>query len=254
MLANRRLASVLLAPLRRRNYRALRNMYRLYPSFVENLYRYVLERGAYPYDCAVRTPAGTVTPRLYSLHDLLTLNEVFCREDYRVPAEARVVVDVGANIGISALYFLTRNREARCHLYEPVPNNVQRLRHNLAAFEDRYVLNTEAVANFDGLVSFGTEPTGRYGGIGAATGHSIEVRCRDVNAVLRDVLAVERLIDVLKIDTEGSEEETVRSIAPDVLERIGRIYFESPHAPRPLHGTIFDQRFSGNICVLTNRR
>ncbi len=44
---------------------------------------------------------------------------------------ARVVVDIGSNIGISALYFLTRNPACRCWLYEPVPRNVERLRANL---------------------------------------------------------------------------------------------------------------------------
>ena len=69
-----------------------------------------------------------------------TVNEVFCRQDYGADASIRAVVDVGSNIGISALYFLTRSPDCRAWLYEPVPRNVERLRGNLAGYEDRYAL------------------------------------------------------------------------------------------------------------------
>ena len=253
MLANRRLASVVLAPLRGRNYRALWNMARLYPGFAGNLRRYVTEKGDYPYDCEVRTPVGVVRPRLYSQHDLLTLNEVFCREDYAAPAGALVVVDIGANIGLSALYFLTRDHTTRCYAYEPVPANLERLRANLAAFEDRYQVEAVAVADFDGMAPFGVEATGRYGGIGAPTGRTIHVPCRSASVVLEQGIAAEGGIDVLKVDIEGLEVDVVRSIAAELLRHIGVIYLETPTAPAPLHPSLFDQRHTGNICVLTNR-
>jgi hypothetical protein len=47
---------------------------------------------------------GLVRIKLYSRHDLLTLNEVFFRRDYgSLDGIAPVVVDVGANIGITSL-------------------------------------------------------------------------------------------------------------------------------------------------------
>src|SRR5262245_917624 len=98
-------------------------------------WRYLSGRGDYPWRCAVRTPLGVVAPRTYSHHDVVTVTEVFCRHDYESPDDVRVVVDVGSNIGISALYFLTRNPHVRCHLYEPVGRNVARLRENLAGHE-----------------------------------------------------------------------------------------------------------------------
>ena len=69
---------------------------------------------------------------------MFTVNEVFCRRDYPVPPGARSVVDIGSNIGLSALFFLTRDESCRCWLYEPVPANVERLRANLRAFADRF--------------------------------------------------------------------------------------------------------------------
>jgi FkbM family methyltransferase len=200
----------------------------------------------------VRTPLGIIAPTLYSHHDMWTVNEVFCREDYRSGAGLGAVVDLGSNIGISALYFLTRNTGSRCWLYEPVPENVERLRRNLAGHEDRYRLSEAAVADRAGRYEFGVEETGRYGGIGADTGRSIEVEGLDVNDVLEEVLDEVPLIDVLKVDTEGLELATVEAVRPDLLRRIRTIFFEVDEEPE-VHAEIFERSFANTTCSLRNR-
>jgi FkbM family methyltransferase len=217
--------------LRPHNYLALCRMWRVLPRFRENAGRYFLGRGAYPYHCEVRTPSGTVTPTLYSTHDMWTVNEVFCRRDYGADRDARVIIDVGSNIGLSALYFLTRNPRARVWAYEPVPRNIERLRRNLDGFEERYELHEAAVAPRAGRVSFGVEDSGRYGGIGLETGTEIDVECLAINDVLETVLAKALRVDVLKVDTEGSELEILGAIRPDLLERVRRAYLEVPRRP-----------------------
>ena len=72
---------------------------------------------------SVNTPVGMYDMTLYSCHDILTVNEIFCRNDYPASQDLRVVVDIGSNIGISAAYFLTRNNQVRCYLFEPDPKN-----------------------------------------------------------------------------------------------------------------------------------
>lgn len=197
--------------------------------------RYFLGAGDYPAPCPVRTPAGIVAPTVYSHHDVFTVNEVFCRLDYRLPEGAVNVVDIGSNIGISALYFLTRSPRVRCHLFEPDPRNVERLRGNLTGYEDRYVLREAAVADFSGRVSFGRETSGRYGGVGVSTAEEIEVECLHINDVLRGALRDAERIDLLKIDTEGLENRTVAAIDRELLVRIGVMVFEttSPFNPAP---------------------
>jgi FkbM family methyltransferase len=237
-----------------RYYRALWRMARGAGRPVDFFRRYVLGRGEYPCVCGIRTPIGQVRPTLYSSHDVLTLNEVFFRGDYESPADVRVVVDVGSNIGLSALYFLTRNREVRVYLFEPNPTNAQRLVDNLAGFEDRYVLSREAVGVEDGVFDFGVEETGRYGGIGVATGRWIQVRCREINAVLDEIVAAEGHVDILKIDTEGLESRTVRAVRPDLLDRIDRIYFEAPEGPAAVNAPRFRQRRHGTVETLVVRK
>jgi FkbM family methyltransferase len=223
----RPLATIVRALAQPRHYRAAVNIFRVCRRPAEVLRRYVTGRGGYPWDVTLRTPLGPVSPRLYSHDDLLTVNEVFCRLDYEVSPGPKVVVDIGSNIGLSALFFLTRDAGTRCYLFEPVPENVARLERTLARYRDRYVLHRVAVADVDGEVEFGVEPTGRYGGIGVETGSSLRVRCRSINAVVQEVLEREGRIDLIKLDTEGAEEPTIRAIEPRYLDRIGAFYLEA---------------------------
>jgi FkbM family methyltransferase len=250
--ANRSFWQILSAVVQKRHYVALRNMYRNYPAFGANLGRYILGIGTYPYNIQIVTPLGIVRPTLYSYHDLLSVNEIFCRLDYFADASVEVVVDFGANIGISALYFMTRNRDSRCYLFEPDPKNVEKLRKNLVGFESRYSLREEAVSDESGLVQFGIESTGRYGGIEVEADTYIEVNCVNVNDILADIFMKEERIDILKIDTEGVEIKTVHAINETFLPRIGRIYLEAKPEDR-LGSRVFEQHQYGSVCQLTNR-
>jgi FkbM family methyltransferase len=252
MFGGRRISRVAAAMFGPQHYIALANMARTYPEFVENLARYLTGNGEYPYSPAVNTPLGVVQPNLYSHHDLLTLNEIFCRRDYPADGNESVVIDIGSNIGLSALFFLTRNPEVKCFLYEPDKRNTEKLRRTLAAYEGRFELFENAVSDTRGVLSFGIEPTGRYGGLGRETGETIEVECLDINDVLDGVLKKERFVDVLKIDTEGVEVQTVRSIRSEYLERIRQIFFEG-HADRPLHADLFSEKRYGGVTHMTSR-
>jgi FkbM family methyltransferase len=168
----------------------------------------------------------------------VTVHEVFCREDYPAPGDpgGGAVVDVGSNIGISALWFLTRSPTVIVSCFEPVPENVARLTDNLAPFAGRWSVEEVAVDAAGGEVEFGVEATGRYGGIDVATGRTMNVRCRPIAEVLDEALAEAGRIDVLKIDTEGAELRTVAAIRRDQLARIGRVAYEWLGPEPPPHG------------------
>jgi FkbM family methyltransferase len=253
MLGGRSLSLIMREALQRSNYLALWRMPQVYPSFLGKMRRYFLGGGSYPYRCELRTPMGRVAPTIYSHHDLWTVNEIFCRRDYPAERDLEVVVDVGSNIGISALWFLTRNERARCYCYEPLPRNIERLRENLRGLEARYRLHQTAVADAAGRAAFGIEPTGRYGGIGRDLQDSIEVECVAIADVIAEVLSRERRINVLKIDTEGLELQTVCAIPTDQLEKIDAIYFETEH-PAPMFSELFDHEFGNQTVRLRRRR
>jgi FkbM family methyltransferase len=235
-----------------RNYVALARMARVCERPLDFAQRYFFGGGEYPYACAVRTPLGFVRPTLYSHHDVWTVSEVFCREDYRAGADTQVVVDLGSNIGVSALYFLTRNSKCRCYLYEPDPRNVARLKQNLTGFADRFGVEEAAVGPSQGVVRFGREPTGRYGSVGAETDDVIYVRCVAIEEALEKILAHEDSVDILKIDTEGLEEATVAAVPPDLLDRVRTIYFES-FEPARLHEDRYDISFANQTVTMRRK-
>jgi FkbM family methyltransferase len=216
------------------NYRALAAMPRVYPDLRDAAARYFRGRGSYPARVPVRTPMGVVRPKLWSHHDMFTVNEIFCRGDYAASAQDRRVVDVGSNIGISALYFLTRGPEVRCRLYEPDLRNAERLRENLDGFDDRCKLETVAVADFDGEADFGLSPTGRYGGLGVASATSTRVRCVHLDSVLEDALLEWGGIDLLKLDVEGMERRLLAAVSPKLLGQVRTVYVEGRRRELPL--------------------
>lgn len=231
------------------HYVALFYMFLNYTRPWNALWRYLTGRGEYPYIIEIKTPTGNVRPVLYSHHDLLTVNEIFCRQDYSAGKNIKVVTDFGSNIGLSALYFLSRNTFSKCFLFEPDQRNILKLTKTLLGYEKRYILFKNAVSNIAGEFEFGIEETGRYGGLDVATGQSIKVTCLAVNDVLQKIFDNENFIDILKIDTEGIEVVTVLDIKSEYLKKIKIIYLEA-YPTQLLHPTYFNQYQYGGICQL----
>lgn len=213
-----------------RHYRALGRTFVVQRNPIEGLRRYLTGGGTYPWHPTLRTPIGEVQVQLFSHEDMLTVNEVFCRHDYG-PGGQRVVVDIGANIGIASLFFLTRRSDAIAYAAEPVPRNLERLRNNLAPFSDRVRVEERAIALGEGQARFFIEESGRLGGLREYVGHDrgvdITVDCVPITNYLQAILDREGQIDLVKIDTEGSERALVAAIPPTVRQRIGLIVWEN---------------------------
>lgn len=210
-----------------------------------NARRYLFGGGSYPAKVAVRTPLGAAELTLYGGHDAVTVTEVFCGDIYRTKTPPRVVVDMGSNIGVSAMYFLTRSPECFCYLYEPDPRNVVKIRDNLRGFEGRFDLTEAAVGPRDEISTFFCEMTGRQGTLDptvwfVAYGNAdhtdeisrarhveeIKVRVESADSILGRVLERHGSVDVLKVDTEGTEHEILDAIAPEHLRGVRWIVAE----------------------------
>ncbi len=185
-----------------------------------------------------RSPTGDVKLKAYSVEDVITLFIVFCRNEYTPLKDARVFVDFGSNIGVTAAYFLSRNSENTINCYEPNKTNIERLKENLRPFEGRYSLEETCVGLENGTVTFGTESTGVYGAIGAAHegGASFEAPCRRANDILGEALAKHSEIDFLKIDIEGLEQDVIKAIPPEFLGKIRQIQAETGEFAHRLPG------------------
>jgi FkbM family methyltransferase len=241
------------------NYVALAQMTRVYDHPVEAASRYFLGRGEYPCPVGLRTPLGPQTVTLFSSHDAITVHEIFCRNDYRSPTPPQVVVDLGSNIGVSALYFLTQSPTSQCELYEPDPRNIPKLLQNLQGFEGRYTLHETAVSDSEGMLPFSREQTGRYGtldvqadGAKDGTKEQIDVRVEHINTVLDQAVSRHGTVDLLKVDTEGSELRTVTAIEPALLAHVRRIVIEWFDPTVSLEG--FDASSSCDTVTFINKQ
>jgi FkbM family methyltransferase len=220
-----------------RHYQAMLRIGTKFERPGRTLWNYLTRSGTFPAEYRVRTPIGPIALRLYSVHDLLTLNEIFARNDYKANGEDKVIVDIGSNIGVSTAYFLSRSLASFVYAYEPVPTNIGRLRDNLTGFDQRYLLNEIAVGTAAGRVAFGVESTGRYGGVGLATGESIEVECVRCNDIVEALLLEHGQIDIFKADVEGYEERILRGLEPALLRRMRKIFVECTFQHNPIPAT-----------------
>jgi len=212
----------------RKTRRAIKHILLNFANPVDVVYRYITGRGSYPFTLEINTPIGKREVTLYSFHDIRSLIVSFAKEDYYADSKTACAVDFGSNIGFSGLYFLTRNTYCHAYLHEPLPENIARLRKNLAGLEDRYTLRECAIGLSDGTAIFHHEPTGRYGSLKETHPHEIvanrelrtEVTVLEPNGILRDVLRKHEFIDILKLNIEGMEDEVLRRIDDSILSRI----------------------------------
>lgn len=187
---------------------------------------YVLRRGDNPAPVRVRTPHGRAQLRLRHVHDYTTVAEIYAQEIYPVGPTDDVIVDVGANIGSFSVYAATRRPSVRVYAYEPVAENLERLRANVAPFGDRVTVNPVAMAVAAGEVQFGIEETGRYGGIGVETAAHITVPAVAIADVVTEIIEREGRIDVLKLDVEGLERDLLAAVPEAAAAKIGRVVLE----------------------------
>ncbi len=223
----RPLSKILKAFFNKPFYIAFINIFIYFDRPINVLRRYVLGKGSYPDKQLVRTPMGKHEVSLYSFHDMITLVECFGKLDYQAENDISCVVDFGSNIGVSAGYFLTRNNDVKVYLFEPLPENIAKLKTNLEGFENRYELSDVAVGLENGTADFGFETTGRYGGLQSNLPKTVQVQVCKAEEVVSEILEKEGRIDILKIDVEGLEIAIIESLSPDSLKKIDSIYAEA---------------------------
>lgn len=153
---------------------------------------------------------------------LASWEEIFDREIYGFShaSVAPRILDCGANVGVSCLYFLKRFPNARITAFEPDPKVFAYLKDNLTNAGGTGIdLIPKAVWTSVATLQFQSE--GADGGrIGNGEGKNV-IKIATVR--LRDFLT--ESVDLLKIDIEGAETEVVLDIAP-LLENVMNIFVE----------------------------
>jgi len=212
-------------------------------------------RGAAPDSVVVRSPTGPLTISLRNFESLRTLFSIFCRLDYRTSRrEMCTFLDVGANIGLASLYFLSRNPGNRVEAYEPDGANLDYLRQNLQVFGARAKIYDRALGvDSDDTILYRSED-GKYSSL--LRSERANMPQRIVTRAFRDVL--EELSGgqtpiAVKLDVEGMETALVRSVRFEDYPLVMRLISEStecgsllsrPHRRIVRSGYVEDLRFA----------
>jgi FkbM family methyltransferase len=150
------------------------------------------------------------------------------------PEDVKVVLDIGANIGVAALYFAGTFPQATVHAFEPVPANCEVLSANARALP-RIQAHCFALGAEDGeLELFDSDDQANLGGfsshgVGVNAARSQKVPVRHAGRALAE-LGVTRA-DVIKIDTEGAEWEILTALDPALLRGV-RVIMGELHGRR----------------------
>jgi FkbM family methyltransferase len=146
--------------------------------------------------------------------DLFVFHEVFLSECYALASDvlenSRTIIDLGANVGLTTLFFAARAPQARFVCVEPDAVNASLLRDNVAALGDRATVVEAAIAPATGRVRFDSSAAS-WGGRITAAGNT-EVNSLSMPALM-DRYGISA-IDILKVDIEGGEEELFAGCEP----------------------------------------
>ncbi len=148
--------------------------------------------------------------------------EIFVREYYRplIPFDASPrIVDLGANIGMASLYFVSRWPMARIEAYEPNPASFELLGKNLQP--DRFpqaeiILHQAALSTGVATADF-TVPEGNPTSVcaGLSTGASEDAPGSRISVPTADAAEVfSRPADLVKLDIEGHEYDVLEHALP----------------------------------------
>ena len=187
---------------------------------------------------------------------LQSIEEIFIHEVYKFETENPnpLIIDCGANWGLSVLYFKMHHPGAKILAYEADHDIYNLANENLKGFgfSDVHLFNN-AIWNENGTLTFSSE--GSVGG--TITGLDLnskkedyadappgtwignyntyygvhKTKEREVKAVrLKDILKEHEKIDFLKIDIEGAEHKVVLDCA-DELHRVDKMFIEYHSSP-----------------------
>lgn len=177
-----------------------------------------------------------------SLGFLHSVAEIFVEEVYRFKAKSRAprIIDAGANIGLSVLYFKHLYPDAHIIAFEPDAAIFKLLAQNIAVRKlDGVELKNAAVWTADGVLNFYSE-----GSLAGSTEVDFN-QTENTQAVKAERLLhylTDTPVDFLKIDIEGAENSVLFDIQP-ALPNVDQLFIE-------YHSVVGKEQLLGEILVL----
>lgn len=165
--------------------------------------------------------------------DVAAFEHVFVNEEYgfSLAQPPSIIVDAGANVGMSAAYFALRYPTARIFAVEPELSNFKILKKNAQLFPQIIPINA-ALWNREGSVQVLDNGGGHWGmrAVEARAPTEMCVRATTLRTLMHE-FKIEK-IDLLKVDVEGAECEIFED-ASQWIDDVGVICAELHDRFRP---------------------
>jgi FkbM family methyltransferase len=163
-------------------------------------------------------PFHTLGGRSFAhLYDLFFRKEFY---SFKCSTDTPYIIDCGANVGVSVVWWKTKYPRARVLAFEADPKIFRLLQINCGHLDGVDLINA-ALWNEDGKIGFAALG-GEGGHVAAPSANSTSVRsvpCVRLRSFLQEKC------DLLKMDIEGAEVEVIRD-SVDVLNRVDRAFIE----------------------------
>ena len=140
--------------------------------------------------------------------------------------ECKYIFDIGANSGVFSLYCLSTNKNAKVYAFEPVPRNFEYLKKNkeINSYDNLFVYDI-ALTDFGGKVEFNI-PKSISLPLGGSIRNDLEDTMKDSDKVEVKANTIDKFskendissMDLLKIDTEGTEHKVLIGAIESILK------------------------------------
>jgi FkbM family methyltransferase len=160
--------------------------------------------------------------------DLSCLQNVFLDQEYTTPfqVDPRVIVDGGANIGMTTLFFSRKYPQAKIVAIEPESSNFEILKKNCRGLSNVILVHAalwpvdeDLVIHDPNIEKWAFSVTAKKNG-----SRSEQVKAITIPSLLRQLGL--QYIDILKLDIEGAERELFNEGAESWLGSVGQIIIE----------------------------
>lgn len=155
---------------------------------------------------------------------LFIYDEMFKKEIYKFDCKKKnpLIIDCGANIGLSVLYFKKLFPSSKVIAFEPDPKIFEILDYNIKAFDlENVALYNTALWNEEKELDFNAEGAdgGRLSDKDNAPDNLVKIKALKLSKFL------DRTVDFLKIDIEGAEYEVLKE-CETALRNVDKLFVE----------------------------
>ncbi len=150
----------------------------------------------------------------------------FLENDYgRLPVKGKTVIDIGANIGDTPIYFALNGAKKVIGL-EPYPKNFEIANKNIQSnnFSEKTILRLAGCAGESGNIMINPEENSNIESTLKEYSHGIKIPLLTLEQILKEYSISSQ--SILKMDCEGCEYDAIKSTSDEILKKFSHIQIE----------------------------